>query len=142
MNGKVYLGEQIRKYRKQKGYSQGKLAELLGVKRYTVDAWERNRSTPDEAMMIKIADVLGIQVDDLYGRQSFEDKQTLESLSEISNQADGITRRAKSFQIDFKTPEDVKRYYRKRIAITIGIFGLIILAIFIIWPILGQIEVQ
>ena len=142
MNKKVNLGEQIRKYRKQKGHSQEKLAELLGKKRYTVDAWERNRSTPDEAMMIKIADVLGIQVDDLYGRQSFEDKQTLESLNEISDQADGITRRAKSFQIDFKTPEDVKRYYRKRIAITIGIFGLIILAIFIIWPILGQIEVQ
>ncbi|MBR5975677.1 MAG: helix-turn-helix transcriptional regulator [Clostridiales bacterium] len=142
MDKKVNLGEQIRKYRKQKRYSQENLADLLGKKRYTVDAWERNRSTPDEAMMIKIADVLGIQVDDLYGRQSFEDKQTLESLNEISDQADGITRRAKSFQIDFKTPEDVKRYYRKRIAITIGIFGLIILAIFIIWPILGQIEVQ
>ena len=141
MNGKVYLGEQIRKYRRQKDYSQEKLAELLGVKRYTVDAWERNRSTPDESMLIRLADLFGIQVEDLYEDRSSEDKQTMESLTEISDQADSITRKARNFQIGFKTPEDVKRYYRKRIAITIGIFALIILAICIIWPLLGRIEV-
>ena len=141
MNGKVYLGEQIRKYRRQKDYSQEKLAELLGVKRHTVDAWERNRSTPDESMLSKLADLFGIQVEDLYENQLYEDKQSVESLTEISDQADSITRKARNFQFGFKTPEDVKRYYRKRIAITIGIFALIILAICIIWPLLGQIEV-
>lgn len=40
------LGENIARYRKERGLSQKKMAEYMGVSRQAVTKWERNLSKP------------------------------------------------------------------------------------------------
>ena len=61
------LSENIMKYRKQKGYTQDKLGELLGVTNQSVSKWELGISMPDVMLLPKIADVLGTTLNGLYG---------------------------------------------------------------------------
>jgi transcriptional regulator with XRE-family HTH domain len=59
------IGENIKKFRKEKGYDQMKLAELLNVSNRTVSSWEIGRTEPNMGMVENIASVLGINKTDL-----------------------------------------------------------------------------
>ncbi len=61
------ISENIAKYRKQKGYTQEKLGEMLGVSNQAVSKWESAVSMPDIMLLPKIADILGITLNELYG---------------------------------------------------------------------------
>lgn len=61
------ISENIAKYRKQKGYTQEKLGEILGVTNQAVSKWESAASLPDVMLLPKIADALEITLNDLYG---------------------------------------------------------------------------
>ena len=59
------IGENIKKFRKEKGYDQKKLAELLNVSNRTVSSWEIGRTEPNMGMVENIASVLEINKTDL-----------------------------------------------------------------------------
>ena len=59
------IGENIKKFRKEKGYDQKKLAELLNVSNRTVSSWEIGRTEPNMGMVENIAYVLEINKADL-----------------------------------------------------------------------------
>lgn len=61
----VMLGDNIKKYRKEKGYTQEQLASMLHVVRQTLSKWENNVSVPDAEVLIGISKVLGVQVNTL-----------------------------------------------------------------------------
>ena len=61
------LSENIKEYRKQKGYTQETLAQALNVVRQTVSKWEKGYSVPDADMLEKLADILEVSVSDLLG---------------------------------------------------------------------------
>ena len=65
MIGGESLGERIYRLRKLKGLTQGELAARLGVSKPTVWAWEQGRARPIEERMAAIAEVLGVESDDL-----------------------------------------------------------------------------
>lgn len=57
--------------RKTRGFSQSDLAEAVGVTRGAVAQWEMKKGTrPDPAFAIRIADLLGITLDEIYGRRA------------------------------------------------------------------------
>ena len=62
------IGEQIKKYRIQKKYTQEKLGSLIGVTTQAVSKWERG-ATPDAEVLPQLADVLGVSIDALFGRE-------------------------------------------------------------------------
>ena len=64
------LGSRIKHYRKIKGFSQKELAEKIGVSNVVLSRYESSKRTPDADTQIKIADVLDISMDELYGRPS------------------------------------------------------------------------
>lgn len=64
------LGRNIAKYRKQKGLSQNKLAEMLDITREHLGNIEIGAKTPTMALFIKIAETLNIKEKDLF---DFED---------------------------------------------------------------------
>ena len=74
------LGENIAKFRKAKGLSQEKVAEVLEVSRQAVTKWESNISRPSSDNLIKLADTLGVSVDVLLGNDVCED----------ANEAEGV----------------------------------------------------
>ena len=49
------LKDNIKRLRKEKGFSQEELAEKLNVVRQTVSKWENGLSVPDTEMLINIA---------------------------------------------------------------------------------------
>jgi transcriptional regulator with XRE-family HTH domain len=54
------VGDRIRQQREAKGYSQQKLADLLGVTKAAVSHWENGRSANVKNMtMLKLEEVLG-----------------------------------------------------------------------------------
>ena len=59
------LGAIISARRKQKGMTQLDLARQMGVTDKAVSKWERDLSFPDVASLPKLAEVLGVSVDDL-----------------------------------------------------------------------------
>lgn len=67
------IGEQIKKYRTEKGITQEKLGQLIGVTTQAVSRWERG-GMPDTAILPHLSDALGVSIDALFGReeQSFE----------------------------------------------------------------------
>ena len=68
------LGANIAKYRKEKGLTQDKLAELLYISDKTVSKWETGKSGPDILIISDLADVLGVEVDDLLRGTSKKNK--------------------------------------------------------------------
>lgn len=59
------LGAMIAALRKEKGMTQLELAQQLGVTDKAVSKWERDLSCPDVNSLPKLAQVLGVSVDDL-----------------------------------------------------------------------------
>ena len=72
------LGASIAAYRKKAGMTQEDLGRALFVSGQAVSRWERG-GTPDSDMLPKIADVLGISLDTLFGRSQTPQTQ-LETL--------------------------------------------------------------
>ena len=56
--------------RKALGLTQEGLAQKLGVTNQAVSKWESGQSCPDLALLPRIADLFGITIDELFGRES------------------------------------------------------------------------
>ena len=78
------MGETISLLRKEKGMTQSELAEKMNVTDKAVSKWERNLSCPDINSIPKLAEILGISVEELLKSQnnnSLEDNKTEEILN-------------------------------------------------------------
>ncbi|WP_020006329.1 helix-turn-helix domain-containing protein [Salinicoccus albus] len=78
------LGKQIKHYRKIRGLTQKDLADKIDVSNVVLSRYESSQRTPDTETQVKLADVLEISLDELYGRQPrqaaddpFEDAEAL-----------------------------------------------------------------
>ena len=64
------FAEIIVKYRKELGLTQEGLAQRLGVTNQAVSKWESGQSCPDIALLPGLADLFGITIDELFGREA------------------------------------------------------------------------
>ncbi|MCD7832696.1 MAG: helix-turn-helix transcriptional regulator [Lachnospiraceae bacterium] len=64
----MIIGDKISELRKAKGMTQEQLGSLVGVSSQAVSKWE-NGGTPDVELLPLIADVLGVSLDGLFGRE-------------------------------------------------------------------------
>ena len=71
------IGQQIKKFRIEKGYTQEQLGQLLGVSTQAVSKWERG-GTPDIELLPDLSEVLGVSIDALFGNN---DESELVNLS-------------------------------------------------------------
>ncbi|MCR5206973.1 MAG: helix-turn-helix transcriptional regulator [Eubacterium sp.] len=63
----IYLSENLRRLRKEKGLTQEALAERLGVAFQTVSKWERGETYPDITLLPVLASLFETTVDGLLG---------------------------------------------------------------------------
>ena len=63
------LGNQISSHRKRLALTQDALAKLLGVSNQAVSKWEADQCCPDVMLLPKIADIFGMTLDELFGRE-------------------------------------------------------------------------
>ena len=57
------IGQRISEKRKERGYSQEYVAEMLNVSRQAVSKWECDTSAPDTYNLIALAELLGVSVE-------------------------------------------------------------------------------
>lgn len=61
------LSKQLKRLRAQQNLTQAGLAKHLGVTQQAVARWESEKSSPDPSMLIRIANLLQVSVDELVG---------------------------------------------------------------------------
>ena len=71
----MQIAEKIKQLRKEKGYSQEKLAEILGVSRQAVTKWETDTGIPDIENIITLSKIFGISVDELLSLENAKSEQ-------------------------------------------------------------------
>lgn len=64
------LGNKIAYYRKSLSITQDALAQKLGVTNQAVSKWESDQCCPDVMLLPKLADIFGISIDELFGREA------------------------------------------------------------------------
>lgn len=76
----LIIGQQIQKFRKEKGITQKELGEAIGVSGSAVSQWESG-GTPDISLLPTLSDILGVTVDALFGRTEFTHENLEEAVS-------------------------------------------------------------
>lgn len=79
------FGQRIKLLRKKNDLTQEKLAELLGITYKSVSKWECGLTTPDLALIVPLAKILGITTDELLG--ATEADKRLEELERLYDEA-------------------------------------------------------
>ena len=74
------LGKRIASLRHQKGLKQDDLAAALGVSAQAVSKWENDQTCPDISLLPKLAQLLGVSVDELLSGKKAELEQTAKVL--------------------------------------------------------------
>lgn len=105
------LQEKIKELRSNKGISQKKLADAIGVAQSSINYWEKGQRTPSVAAAQKLADYFNITLDELYDIDDIDnipestntlaahfdgDEYTDEELEEIKRFAEYIKSRRKA----------------------------------------------
>ncbi len=63
------ISQNIKKFRKEKGFSQTALGEMLCVGQSTVAMWECGKNSPEHATLLKLAELFGVSVSRLCGSE-------------------------------------------------------------------------
>ena len=118
------LNENLKSFRKAKGFTQEELAARLNVARQTISKWEKGLSVPDADTLIRIAKILEVSTSKLLGSQVEEnvDETTIEDIAEQLSRVNE--------QLAIKN----RRSHRiwKTLAIIIAIIVAIIILLFIV----------
>lgn len=78
------LGEMINFLRKEKNMTQNDLAEKMNVTDKAVSKWERNLSCPDVNSIPKLAEILGVSVEELLNAQTKQDNGKVDDIINIA----------------------------------------------------------
>ena len=78
------FAKNLRKFRKDKGYSQQKLAKILGYGYTAIANYESGRNEPSLDVLIVLAETHGVTVDELLGvEQNPEEKRFLSAFQKL-----------------------------------------------------------
>ncbi len=64
------FGERLRAAREAAGLTQAELADTAGIHRVDVNRYERGKFEPSLSVAFRLADALGVRVDDLRGEKN------------------------------------------------------------------------
>ncbi|PFL22090.1 transcriptional regulator [Bacillus cereus] len=69
------LGQQFKRLRESKGFSQEDVAKKIGITRQAVYKWEHDKSCPDIDNLILLSEMYNVTLDELIkGNQNFKEK--------------------------------------------------------------------
>ena len=66
------FGQRLSRIRKEKGLTQEDIAKRIVISPQAVSKWENDVSSPDILVLSSLADILGVSVDELLGRENAE----------------------------------------------------------------------
>lgn len=80
---KLYIGENIKRLRTEKGFTQEEIAAHLGISFQTVSKWERGEGYPDITMLPALSAYFSVSVDDLLGVNEIEKKKQYDEINAL-----------------------------------------------------------
>ncbi len=84
------LGNKIAELRKEKGMTQEALANVLGVSNQAVSKWEANQSCPDIQLLPQIAEIFGVTLDSLFGREVTKEENMAVFENPIASETENV----------------------------------------------------
>lgn len=75
----IKISDNIRRFRKEKNYTQEALANMLSITPQSVSKWERGDGYPDITMLPSIANCLGVSVDVLLGNDQLVAEERIQN---------------------------------------------------------------
>lgn len=99
------MGNFLTVLRKEKGFTQKQLAGMVGVTDKAVSKWERGLSLPDTALLIPLAEALGVTVTELLQGNRIREAEELKI---------GEVEKLVSNSIELSAEEDKRRRSRNR----------------------------
>lgn len=85
------IGKQIAKMRKNKGYTQEALAEILDISPQSISKWENGHSLPETALLPTLSRLFGCSIDDILMPQNKNDTNILHI--EFAKQTENIIKK-------------------------------------------------
>lgn len=82
MDNKKKLGKRIKELRKQKGYTQEQVAEMIELEQNTISVIESGRNFPTLVTLEKIASVLQVELSDFFNYDYLDDIEKVRQLTE------------------------------------------------------------
>ena len=79
------FSERLTEMRKQKGYTQKHLAELLGISPTRLNYWEKGKREPDVVNILEIAKTLEVSIDYLIGNSDNPQQQIIDILLQVED---------------------------------------------------------
>ena len=76
------VGQIIKFYRKEKGFTQSDLAEIIGVSIQAVSKWETDAGMPDISQIVPLAKALNVSTDTILGFSNDKELEDIISLRE------------------------------------------------------------
>ncbi|CAM4142839.1 transcriptional regulator [Bacillus wiedmannii] len=81
------LGQQLKRLRESKGFSQEDVAKKIGVTRQAVYKWENDKSCPDIENLILLSEMYNVTLDELIkGNQNLKEKIHIDEDFEKENE--------------------------------------------------------
>ena len=76
----LYIGENIKRLRRQKGITQETLAERMHISTAAVSKWERGETFPDISMVIPLASYFGVSTDEILGLDAAKIEEKIQAI--------------------------------------------------------------
>lgn len=84
-----FVGMKIKEFRKNKKLTQQGLADLVGVKNSAISNYEQGTRIPKRDFLFRVANALGVSIDEFFPIQSEETSTTLSEINKISSLLEG-----------------------------------------------------
>lgn len=92
MDIKKQLGSRIKTIRKSKGYTQEKLAELVGIEPPSLSYIETGKFSPSIETLQKLAEILNVECWEFYYFETLSNAQMIEELTAAMSKDENLTR--------------------------------------------------
>ena len=81
----MFIAENLKRLRLEKGLTQEELAEYMGVTGQAVSKWERDECYPDITLLPGLANLFGVTVDALLGMEEINDRGRIQNIHARAN---------------------------------------------------------
>lgn len=95
----IYIGENIKRLRRERGITQEELAERMNISAPAVSKWERNESLPDITMILPLASYFGVTTDELLGFNETKNEERIQWYIDESHHMSAIGKIKEAFDI-------------------------------------------
>lgn len=108
----LFIGDNIKRLRRQKGITQETLADRMHVSTAAVSKWERNETFPDIAMVIPLASYFGVSTDELLGLDTAKNEEKIKEYIAESNRLASLGKELDRFELIVKAYNEFPNDWR------------------------------